>query len=96
MVSFRTITNMAITFPNIETIDGSRMIVAFPADQNGNRIKCAISTEALEDNFNGNNVPSLDCFRANRSRIESKTASLIERGRFEMDGSILVRSGDGT
>lgn len=86
---------MAITFPEIETVDGGRMIVSFPADQNKKRIKCAISSEALQDNFGGNNVPSLDCFRANRNRIEEKAARLIEKGRFELDGSILIRSQDG-
>lgn len=86
---------MAITFPNIEAMDGSRMVVTFPADQDGKRIKCAISTEALEDNFNGNNIPALDCFRDNRNRIEVKTARFIENRRFEPDGSIFIRSQDG-
>lgn len=87
---------MAINFPDIETINGSRMIISFPADQDKNRIVCAISFEALQDNFGGNNLPPLDCFRANRHVIEAKAERLIKQGRYEQDGSILIRSQDGS
>ena len=86
---------MAIKFPNIESMDERRMVVLFPADQDNKHINCAISTQALEDNFNGNNVPALDCFRSNRGFIEVKADRLIENGRLEPDGSILIRSRDG-
>ena len=86
---------MTIKFPNIEAMDEHRMVVLYPAEQDNKCINCAISTQALEDNFNGNNVPALDCFRRNRGFIELKTARLIENGRFEPDGSILIRSRDG-
>lgn len=68
---------MAIAFQNIEAVDGSRM-TTFPADLDGQRIVCAISSEALQDNFDGNGVSPLVCFIANRSAIEIKAACLIE------------------
>lgn len=86
---------MAIVFPANEVWDGSRYVVAFPADVDGNRINCAISLEALQDNFGGNQAVPLDCFRANRRAIEAKAERLIRHGRFEINGSILIRSQDG-
>jgi hypothetical protein len=86
---------MTIIFPPVEAWDGNRDVAAFPADVNGKRVHCAVSWEALQDNFGGNNISSLDCFRANRSAIEAKAERLILLGRFEQDGSILIRSQDG-
>lgn len=86
---------MTIQFPNIEAWDSNRDAVTFPADNNGQRIRCAISWEALQDNFGGSQMPPLECFRSNRSAIEGKAGGLINKKRFEPDGSVLVRSSDG-
>lgn len=86
---------MTIAFPSVEAWDANRGVVAFPADVNGKRVHCAISWEALQDNFDGNDVAPLDCFRANRGAIEAKAESFIRHGRSEPDGSILIRSQDG-
>lgn len=87
---------MNISFPNIEILDGFRDVVVFPADVDERRISCAVSLEALCDNFEGVRDASLACFRFNRPRIEAKVESLILQDRFEADGSILLRSQDGT
>jgi hypothetical protein len=86
---------MTINFSNVEAFDGIRQVVSFPADSNGKRIICAISREALQDNFGGNNIDPLTCFKNNRNRIEHKAAVLINSKRFEQNGSILIRSADG-
>jgi hypothetical protein len=86
---------MNIVFPPMEAWDSSRDVVAFPAEVDGARLQCAVSMEALQDNFGGSRTPPLDCFRASRAAIEAKADRLIRRGRFEQDGSILVRSQDG-
>ena len=86
---------MDIRFPAIEVMNTNLDSVSFPADIDGKRTRCAISLEALQDNFGGNDMDPVECLRANRAAIESKAASLIRRGRFEKDGSILIRSGDG-
>lgn len=86
---------MTIVFPAIEAWDGNRDVVAFPADVDGKRIHCAVSGEALQDNFGGNHTAPLDCFRASRGAIEAKATCLICHGRFEPNGSILIRSQDG-
>ena len=85
---------MAIVFPAVETLDGHRDVVSFPADVNGQRIRCAVSWEALQDHFQGDNIPPLDAFRTSRSAIEQVAERLINRQRFEQDGSILIRSQD--
>lgn len=86
---------MDIIFPPVEAWDGNRDVVAFPADADGKRIHCAISWEALQDNFGGSRSAPLDCFRSNRGAIEAKAERFIRHGRFEADGSIFIRSGDG-
>lgn len=86
---------MTISFPPGETWNSNRDIVQFPAVVNGRNVSCAISWEALQDNFGGNAVPPLDCFRSNRNAIEAKAERLIQNGRFEPDGSLLIRSQDG-
>ena len=86
---------MNIAFQPLEAWDGHRDVVTFPADVGGKRVHCAVSWEALQDNFGGNNTPPLDCFRVSRAIIEAKADGLIRKGRFEPDGSILIRSEDG-
>jgi hypothetical protein len=85
---------MPITFENIEAWDGEHQVVTFPAQVNGTRVRCAISREALEDHLGANNIEPLNAFRTNRQRIEAKAEQLIGRGRFERDGSILIRTAD--
>jgi len=87
---------MVIVFQPVEAWDGNRDVVTFLADVDEKRIHCAVSLEALQDNFGGNHSAPLDCFRANRGAIEAKAERLIHHGRFEADGSILIRSQDGT
>lgn len=78
----------------IEAWDGNREVVTFPVFLNKQRIRCAISLEAIQDHFGGKDLPPLDVFRAKRSAIEGIAKRLIERQRFEQDGSILIRSQD--
>jgi hypothetical protein len=84
-----------ITFPSIEAWDSARMVVSFPADYIGNRIICAVSLEALQDNFGGNATAPMECFKANRQAIQSRAAALITKHRYESDGSVLIRTSDG-
>lgn len=86
---------MAIEFPPIEAKDGSKMVIAFPAEVNGKRVHCSVSFEALQDNFGGNNIDPMTCFQEMRPSIEQKAREFIDAGRFEDDGSIVIRSADG-
>jgi hypothetical protein len=57
-------------------------------------VRCAISREALDDHFHGDNKNKLEVFRAHRREIEEITRRKYLSGRLEADKSILVRTGD--
>jgi len=86
--------NGQVSFPPGERWNGSREIVEFEAEFNGKRISCAVSFEALSDNFDGDRKQPLKSFKENRSKIEALATKFIQRQRFENDGSILVRTAD--
>lgn len=86
---------MTISFPEIERWDGPRNVVLFTAYVDGKQVDCAISLEVLEDNFGGHIKKAIECFKANRGANEATAEQLIRRGRFEVDGSILIVSRDG-
>jgi hypothetical protein len=86
---------MTVSFPSVEAFDALTDCVSFPAKVGDVRIVCRVSWEALQDNFGGQGLEPLTAFTSSRFAVERKAAQLIERGRFEKDGSILIRSGDG-
>lgn len=87
---------MTIAFPNIEAFDGSRDVVTFPAIVNNQQIICAISSEALCDNFGGKYGAAIETFQVNRPRIEAQAERLIKQRRYEVDGSIFIYTQDRT
>ena len=87
--------NIEIKFATDEWYDHHRRkIVWFTASVDGKRIDCGISIEALGDHFGAYYDDPLPAFRANRARIETVAARLIEESRFESDGTLLIRSSD--
>jgi hypothetical protein len=58
------------------------------------RVRCAISREALDDHFDGDNKNKLELFRAHRRAIEQITRCKYLSGRLETDNSVLVRTRD--
>ncbi|HXG52466.1 MAG TPA: DUF1488 family protein [candidate division Zixibacteria bacterium] len=86
---------MKVTLAGDEWYDHHRRkVVWFTALADGRRIDCGISIEALCDHFGAYQDDPLPAFRANRARIAEAAARLIEQGRFERDGAILIRSAD--
>jgi hypothetical protein len=85
---------MDIEFPNVETWDGDTFVVSFPAVVDGEKKRCAISWEALQDHFGGSKVHALNCFKSNRRRIEEMAERKIRKGKFEVDGTVVVRNSD--
>ena len=57
-------------------------------------IRCAISREALEDHFDGDDKDMLKVFRANRERIEYEARRKYLAGRLEPDLSVLIKTED--
>ena len=63
---------------------------------NSSLVICRISREAIEDHCVDTPTPSA-CLEAAKRRVEDITkrlGDLIDQGRFEMDGSVLLRSAD--
>ena len=57
-------------------------------------VGCAISREALEDHFNGDDKDLLKVFKANRERIEYEARRKYLAGRLESDLSVLIKAMD--
>lgn len=55
-------------------------------------MQCAISQEALDDHFHGDNKDKLEVFRANRKAIEEIARGKYLAGQTEPDGSVLIRT----
>ena len=86
---------MKITFATDEWYDHHRRkVVWFTALVDGRRVDCGISIEALRDHFGAYYDDPLPIFRTNRGRIEAVATRLITQGRFENDGTLLIRSAD--
>lgn len=74
--------------------DPTRMVVIFKGRDGDKIIPCAISREALDDHFGGDNKDKLKVFNANRERIEHEARRKYLAGRVESDGSVLIKTMD--
>jgi hypothetical protein len=77
-----------------ERYDFDRGVVIFWGQDGKRRVRSAISREALDDHFKGDNKDKLEVFRANRHAIEQEARRKYLAGRTEPDGSILIRTGE--
>ena len=89
-----------IDFPEkVESYDSDRDVVLFAAKAGESEITCAISGEALEDQFGAKGMSQrarLAAFRAHRPQIEDAARRKFIAGQKEPDGSILIQSSDVT
>lgn len=84
-----------LTFPEpMAHYSSSKEGVAFTGVDASKIIPCAISREALEDHFNGENKDPLKLYKSNRERIEHLVRRKYLAELKESDGSVLVRTGD--
>jgi len=72
----------------------NREVVVFWGQDGETRVQCAISREALDDHFKGDNKDKLEVFRANRQAIEEEARKKYLAGATEPDGSVLIRTLD--
>lgn len=87
--------NKELIFPvPEERYDISREVVVFWGQDRAQRVRCAISREALDDHFQGDHENKLDVFRRNRQGIEDLARSKYLSGHIEPDRSILIRTAD--
>ncbi len=71
-----------------------REVVVFWGQDGKTRVRCEISRETLDDDFQGDDKDKLDVFRANRQAIEQEARRKYLAGETEPDGSILIHSSD--
>jgi len=87
--------NKELIFPAPEERhDASRDVIVFWGQDRAQRVRCAISREALDDHFHGDNRNKLEVFRENRPAIEDIARSKYLSGRVEPDGTVLIRTAD--
>jgi len=72
----------------------NRRVVLFFGQDGDKEIICAISEEALEDHFDGDEKNSLKLFRDNRESIEHEARRKYLAESLETDGSILLKTED--
>ena len=87
---------MNVTFDREYRWDGDRYGIAFPAAVDGRRALCLISGEALQDCFgaSGRHDSMEEAFLRNRQSIESIARALIESGRIDQSGQVLIHGAD--
>jgi fido (protein-threonine AMPylation protein) len=84
-----------LTFPApMESCVFGRDMVLFYGQDGEAVVRCAITNEALDDHFQGDGKDKLEVFRANRQAIEQEVRRQYIAGDTEVDGSILIHSGD--
>jgi fido (protein-threonine AMPylation protein) len=84
-----------MAFPDqTEKFDFDREVVLFFGQDGKTRIRCAISREALDDDFRADNREKVEVFRENRKVIEEAARQKYLAGDTETDGSILIHSGE--
>jgi len=87
--------NKELIFPAPEERhDASRDVIVFWGQDRAQRVRCAISREALDDHFHGDNRNKLEVFQENRPAIEDIARSKYLSGRVEPDGTVLIRTAD--
>jgi fido (protein-threonine AMPylation protein) len=77
-----------------EKFDFDREVVLFFGQDGNSRVRCAISREALDDDFRGDNRDKVEVFRENRAAIEQRARQKYSAGDTETDGSVLIHSGE--
>lgn len=74
--------------------DFSRESVIFMGQDADKKVQCAITDEALQDHFSGNEKDSMKIFLAHQQRIEHEARRKYLAGNLEADGTVLLKTSD--
>jgi len=84
-----------LVFPDkAEKFDFDREVVMFFGQDGKARVRCAISREALDDDFEADNRNKVEVFKENRKVIEEAVRQKYLAGDTETDGSVLIHTGE--
>jgi hypothetical protein len=78
----------------MESVVFGRDMVLFYGQDGEAVVRCLVAGEALDAHFHGDGKDKLEVFRANRQPIEQEIRRRYLAGDTELDGSVLIRSGD--
>ena len=84
-----------IVFPDQEFRNNFGEGVIFWGQEGKKRVRCTISTEALEDHFSdGDRLPADAAFKKYRKDVEALARRKYLLGQLEPDASVLIRTND--
>ncbi len=83
-----------ISFPKLESWNILTEVATIAAQVNKRRVLCRISLESLREKFGDSEEEPMQSVALYRNTIEEAARKLIERERYEKDGSILIRASD--
>jgi hypothetical protein len=84
-----------LVFPDARAhYDPMRMVVLFKGQDGDKTIPCAMSREAPDDHFDGDNKDKLKVFKASPERIEHEARWKYLADLVESDGSVLIKTMD--
>jgi hypothetical protein len=85
---------MIIQFPDIHAPDPETFGIAFPADVDGQRIRCVITIEALQDLDPSNAMDTAENqYEFNKAQIQSIAEEKIRNGQIQ-NGQLLITDRD--
>ena len=87
---------MIDTFPDYWRWDYKNQEVRFCAWRNSSLVICRVAREAIEDRYGNSPTPDacLEAARNHVNEIVGRFGDLLAHGRFENDGSVLLRTTD--
>ena len=83
-----------ILFPKLQCWNPETLVATFIAELNGDRINCRIKLSNLKSIFPMESDDPMQSITSYRSELEKIATELIEKNRFEEDGSIKIRYND--
>ena len=83
-----------ISFPLLECWNPLAELALLVAEVDKQRVTCRVSLAVLKENFVVSAEDPMLAVAENRATLQAVARKLIERGAFENDGSILIRSKD--
>lgn len=83
-----------IHFPKMECWNPVTRVATVAANVDKQRVLCRVSLDALSNRFGASEEPPMGVVARHRLAIQDAARTLIERGAYEEDGSVIIRQQD--
>jgi hypothetical protein len=83
-----------ISFPRLESWNPVSKTGTVAVQVSKKRVLCRISLEILQKKFRATIENPLQAMKENRLAIEAAIKQVVEKGRYQTDGSIIIRASD--